>query len=126
MNPKKRTTIALLATVAAATSVAVGSGQASAPPVGALPNGPISTIATTRGEFVAIALPQHTEGLGWRIARAFNGNVLQEVREQSDVGGNLVVVFKATGAGKTSITFGLTRGERKKAFQSRRFDVRVN
>jgi hypothetical protein len=126
MNPKKRTSIALLAAVAAATSVAVGSGQASAPPVGALPSGPVSTIATTKGEFVAVALPQHTGGLGWRIARAFNGNVLQEVREQSDVGGNLVVVFKATGAGKTSITFGLTRGEREKAFQSRRFDVRVN
>ena len=31
-------------------SFAVGSGQASAPPVGALPSGPVSTITTTKGE----------------------------------------------------------------------------
>ncbi len=126
MRPKARTSIALVVAVAATTSFAVGSGQASAPPVGALPSGPVSTITTTKGEYVAFALPEHRGGLVWRVARPFKPGVLDEVREQSGVGGSLVIVFKAIGVGRTSITYGLTRGEREKAFQSRRFDVRVS
>ncbi len=126
MSSTKRTAVALLATVAAASSFAVASGQASAPPVGALPAGPVSTITTTKGEYVAFALPEHSGGLVWRVARPFKSGVLDEVREQSGVGGTLVIVFKATGVGATSITYALTRGERAKALQSRRFDVRVS
>ena len=126
MSSTKRTAVALLATVAAASSFAVASGQASAPPVGALPSGPVSTIRTTKGEYVAFALPEHSGGLVWRVARPFKSGVLDEVHEQSGVGGTLVFVFKATGVGATSITYALTRGERAKALQSRRFDVRVS
>jgi hypothetical protein len=126
MTHSRRTTIALLSGAALGASVVAGSAQASAPPVGPLPRGPVSTIATMKGQLVAVALPEDTGGLTWRIAGGFNGNVLQEVREQSDVGGNLVIVFKATGAGNTSINFGLTRGERVTAYQSRRFNIRVS
>ncbi len=125
MSPRTRNSIVLVVAVAAMTSFFVGSGKASAPPVGALPVGPISTIATTKGEYVAFALPEHRGGLVWRVARPFKPGVLHEVREQSGVGGSLVIVFKAIGAGSTSITYGLTRGEGEQAFQSRRFDVRV-
>lgn len=124
MPRRRRTSLGLLLTVVL-TAWSAAASSASAPPVGALPIGPVSTIATHTGELVAVALPERTDGLGWRIARAFDGSVLTEVREQSDVGGNLVVVFLARGAGTTSITFGLTRGERPKAIESRRFDVNV-
>jgi hypothetical protein len=126
MTHNKRSAIVLLSAASFAASFTAGSGQASAPPVGPLPSGPVSTIATVKGELVAVALPEHTGGLNWRIARGFNGNVLQQVREQSDVGGSLVIVFKATGTGSTSINFGLTRGERIKAYESRRFNIRVS
>ncbi len=125
MRHKKWKSIAPLAAVVGATTLAVGSGHASAPPVGALPNGPVSTISTTKGEYVAFALPAHSGGLVWRVARSFKTGVLNEVREQSGVGGTIVIVFKATGVGDTSITYALTRGERAKAFQSRRFEVHV-
>ncbi len=126
MHPKRRTFLALLAAAVAGTSFAISSGQAAAPPVGALPNGPVSTIVTTKGEYVAFALPEHSGGLVWRVARPFKAGVLDQVREQSGVGGSVVIVFKATGVGSTSISYGLTRGEREKAFQSRRFIVRVS
>jgi hypothetical protein len=126
MNPNKRTSIALVSAIAVVAAITAGSGHTSAPPVGSLPSGPVSTITTKAGELVAVALPQHTDGMGWRIARAFNSNVLREVGEQSNIGGNLVVVFKATGTGNTSIIFALTRGERPNAAQSRRFNFRVS
>ncbi len=126
MSSTKRRSVTLFATAAAVASFAVAPGEASAPPVGALPSGPVSRITTTKGEYVAFALPEHSGGLVWRVARPFKSGVLNEVREQSGVGGTLVIVFKATGVGAASITYALTRGERAKALQSRRFDVRVS
>jgi len=41
------------------------------------------------------------------------------------VGNSVVLVFRATGNGTTTVAFGLTRGETSKAFESRRFTVRV-
>ena len=40
-------------------------------------------------------------------------------------GPTVVLVFKATGKGTTTVAFGLTRGETAKAYESRRFTVRV-
>jgi predicted secreted protein len=125
MNPKHRALVAFPLSAAFAASIAVASSHATAPPVGALPSGPTAKIETQKGQLVAIALPEHTGGRVWRIARPFDSKVIQEVREQSDVGGNLVVVFKATGTGSAAISFGLTRGERSKAFESRQFHIQV-
>jgi hypothetical protein len=125
MDSGNRPAVAL-AFVAVVAIAAAASSQASAPPVGRLPLGPTSQIATQKGQLVAVALPEHSDGRVWRIARPFDSTVLREVREQSGVGGNLVVVFKATGAGNTTISFALTRGERPKAFESRRYRVQVN
>jgi len=114
------TTLAVAAAVAASATAAC----ASAPPVGPLPAGPTSTIATTAGELVAVALPHRSGGRSWRIARAFNSSVVREVSE-ADVGANVVIVFKATGAGTATLRFALTRGETAKALESRTFVVRV-
>jgi hypothetical protein len=37
----------------------------------------------------------------------------------------VVLVFRAAGPGKAVVSFGLTRGERAKAYESRRFTVNV-
>ena len=110
------------AAVVAATFVAVG--QADSPPVGALPNGPTSTIQTQKGQLIAFALPKRSAGRVWRIARKFDATVVRQVSE-ADVGNSVVLVFKATGSGTTTVALGLTRGETSKAFESRRCTVRV-
>jgi hypothetical protein len=112
--------------VAACIAAAVGAGSsfASAPPVGPLPTGPASSIQTRTGELVAFALPHRSNGRVWRIANAVNANVLRQVSE-ADVGDQVVLVFKAAGPGTAVVSFGLTRGERPKAYESRRFTVNV-
>jgi hypothetical protein len=98
--------------------------RATAPPVGALPAGPKSTIATQRGQLVAVALPSRGAGRSWRIARAFDDAVVREVSE-ANVGSNVVVVFKSVGEGQATLAFALTRGETAKALEARTFSVRV-
>jgi len=116
---------ALIAAVTALAGAAVaGAGLTTAPPVGPLPAGPTSTIETQKGQLVAFALPHRSAGRGWRVARAFNSRVLQQVSE-GDVDASVVLVFRATGKGTTTVSFGLTRGETAKAYESRRFTVRV-
>jgi hypothetical protein len=115
----------LTAATAVAACITAVAGLASAPPVGTLPAGPVSTIQTQKGQLVAVALPHRAGGRVWRVARAFNSKVLSQVSE-GDIGANVVLVFKATGTGTTTLTFGLTRGETKKAYESRKFVVRVS
>ena len=107
-----------------ASAVVAGSGFASAPPVGPLPSGPRSAIQTRTGELVAFALPHRAGGRVWRIARSVDSQILRQVSE-ADVGNQVVLVFKAAGPGTAEVAFGLTRGERPKAFESRRFTVSV-
>jgi hypothetical protein len=113
-----------LAAVVAAAGIAAASSQASAQPVGPLPAGPSDSIGTRLGQLVAVALPQRSGGRVWRIAHSINPGVLQEVTE-ADVGDSVVVVFKATGAGSSTVSFALTRGERSKVYEVRRYEVRV-
>ena len=114
---------ALVAALVLAGAVSVAA-SASAPPVGALPAGPVSVIPTQKGELVAVSLPSRTNGRVWRIARAFNGSVLAQVGE-ANVGKTVVLVFKAKAPGTTTVAFGLTKGETAKAFESRRFEIHV-
>jgi len=115
--------IGALVVPAAVVSTAAGA-RATAPPVGPLPSGPKATIVTHPGELVAVALPHRSGGRVWRIARAFDGKVLQEVSE-ADVGSNVVIVFKAGRAGSVTIAFALTKGETARALEARTFDIRV-
>jgi hypothetical protein len=104
--------------------VLAAGATASAPPVGALPAGPTQHITTQRGQLVALALPHAVSGRVWRLARAVNPKVLVEVSE-ADVGANVVVVYKATGRGNVTVSYGLTRGETAHAYAAQRFAVSV-
>ena len=96
---------------------------ATAPPVGPLPAGPSATIATQRGQLVAVALPKHA-GLSWRVARRIDARVVREVSE-ADVGANVVVVYRTVGRGRAKIVYALTRGESTHAQAARTFSVVV-
>lgn len=113
-----------LVAVSATVLALAAPGLASAPPVGPLPKGPVSTIQTTRGELVAVALPHRAGGRVWRIAGSVSSKVIREVSE-ADVEAQVVVVFRAVGTGTATVSFGLTRGETSKSYESRRFVVRV-
>ena len=114
--------IGLFAAVCALVVAAVA--DASAPPVGPLPKGPVQSIRTSRGSLVSVALP-HRTGLVWRLAKPVSPKLLVEVAE-ADVGTSVVVVvFRAKSPGRATIAYGLTRGETKKAHESRTFVVRI-
>lgn len=109
--------------VLVATLAVTGVAAATAPPVKHIPIGPVSTIATQRGQLVSVALP-HATGRSWRIARTVDAKVLREVGE-ADVGRNVVIVFKAVGKGDATVVFARTRGETARADASRSFSVTV-
>ena len=122
--PRHRHVAWSVALVAAVIVVFADTSLAAAPPVGPLPAGPSSTIETKKGELVAFALPHRPGGRVWRVARPFDSRVVRQVTE-ADVGKQVVLVFVATGRGTTTVSFGLTRGERAKAYESRRYTVIV-
>lgn len=113
----------LLVTVGVAGLAPVAS-QADSTPIGRLPPGPTSTIVTTKGELVSIALPHRSGGRVWRIARSIDSRILRQVGE-GDVGTNVVLVFKTYATGTAKISVALTRGETAKALEARRFTIRV-
>jgi hypothetical protein len=126
MNGRHRyvAVIAVATALTATLATVAGARTAAAPPVGPLPSGPTSTIQTQVGQLVAFALPHRPNGRVWRIARAIDSKVLVQVGE-ADVGANVVLVFKAKAKGSATISFGLTRGETAKAYEARRFSVKV-
>jgi len=116
--------VAAASVLTATLATVAGARTAAAPPVGPLPSGPTSTIQTQVGQLVAFALPHRPSGRVWRIARAIDSKVLVQVGE-ADVGANVVLVFRAKGKGSATVSFGLTRGETAKAYEARRFSVKV-
>jgi len=115
----------LAVTAAALAALVLGlPAGATAPPVGPLPKGPVSTIRAQAGSLVAVALPHRTGGLVWRLARGVSPKVLVEVSE-ANVGKDVVVVYRANGAGRATLAYGLTRGERTGARASLTFVVTV-
>jgi hypothetical protein len=116
--------VAVAAALTATLATVAGARMAAAPPVGPLPSGPTSTIQTQVGQLVAFALPHRPNGRVWRIARAIDSKVLTQVGE-ADVGANVVLIFKARAKGSATVSFGLTRGETAKAYEARRFSVKV-
>lgn len=115
--------------VLALSIAAVGGGAAASfadsTPIGALPRGPVSSIDSQRGELVAFALPRRGAGRVWRIARPVKASVLRQVGE-ANVGASVVLVFRATGPGDTTVSLALTKGDASsKALESRRFRVHV-
>jgi hypothetical protein len=128
MTPTFTRSIKAMLGLAIATAVAcaatAGAAQTDSTPVGPLPAGPTSTVATQKGELIAVALPHRSGGRVWRIARSFDTRVIRQVGE-ADVGSAVVLTFKATGKGSAVLRFGLTKGETAKALESRRVMVAV-
>jgi hypothetical protein len=120
--------LSLAASVAALLLVTAGAARADSTPVGPLPSGPIQEITVKRGQLVAVALPKaaSSTGLAWRVARAYDSDVVQQA-EEADVGAStVVVVFRATGVGRTSVVFAQTRGDASaRAVKALRFRIRV-
>jgi hypothetical protein len=116
----------LIAAAAAgvAALVLVLPADATAPPVGRLPKGSATTIRTTAGSLVAVALPRRSGGLAWRLARGVDARVLGEVSE-ANVGTDVVVVFRAMTPGQVRVLYGLTRGGTHRAHASLTFIVTV-
>ena len=106
-----------------AASVLVLPAAATAPPVGKLPKGPVTTVRAPKGTLVALALP-HLTGLSWRLARPVDGKVVVQVGE-GDVGTSVVVTFRAKAAGHTKVIYAATRGESSVARAARTLDVTV-
>jgi hypothetical protein len=53
--------------------------EATAPPVGPLPKGPVTTVRTVPGSLVAVALPHRSGGgLVWRLAHQTDTTVEEE------------------------------------------------
>jgi len=119
--PRQLTAFVAVSALAGAAATAT---RASSPPVGPLPAGPHATLTTKAGELVAVALPHRSGGRVWRIARPFDGSVLREISE-TDVGSNVVIVFKALRPGAATLSYALTRGETTKALEARTFAVRI-
>jgi hypothetical protein len=112
----------VLAVIVAALTIAAAAG-ATAPPVKHLPAGARSSITTTRGELVSIALPKKA-GLSWRLAKNTNTTVVREVSE-ADVDNSVVIVFKALKAGHANVVYAQTRGESTTAKSSKSYAITV-
>jgi hypothetical protein len=100
-----------------------GAASATAPPVGPLPAAKVTTVKTTRGQFVSIALPVR-RGYVWRVARPLPARVVRQVGE-GDLGRNVVLVFLAVGRGRGSIVLAETKGETARAYRAVRYEVTV-
>jgi hypothetical protein len=101
-----------------------GVAAADSTPVGPLPAGPTTSISTQRGALFAVALPHQPAGRSWRLKSNTHSRVAREVGE-ANVGTNVVVVFKATARGTTTLSYGATRGETAKAYAAKRFRITV-
>lgn len=110
--------------VALAAAVLATSAGATAPPIGPLPKGPITSIQVEHGQLFALALPKPASGYTWRGAKNTNVKVAKPL-DEGELNGNIVLVYKALKAGKTTIAYGLTKGETQKAYQSQTFQVTV-
>ncbi len=116
-----------LTVVCVAAALSASAASSTAPPVGSLPAGPVTTVKATVGETLALSLPRpDVSGGVWRIARAFDATVAREVGEATTKGGGVRVSFRAVGAGTTRVVYALTRGERAHAFAARTFKVVVS
>jgi predicted secreted protein len=115
----------LLSVVAVAACVAASAALSSAPPVGALPSGPTATVKTKVGGSFTITLAKSpVAGRVWRIARAFNGRVVSEIRE-GETKTTVWLRFRALAPGTTKIVVALTRGETAHAYAARTYRVIV-
>jgi hypothetical protein len=118
--------ISLVAATAAFLVPAVHASFASAPPVGPLPVGQVTTVSASSGSLIAVVLPRQSAstGLVWRLARAVNAKILRQTAERN-IGRDVIVVYKAVGPGSVTVAYGLTKGETRKAYKSVTYKIRI-
>jgi hypothetical protein len=106
--------------------LALGSAPArsSAPPVGPLPRGPVTTIRVRHGLLFAIALPRPVSGRTWRGARLSDATIARPL-DEGELNGNIVFTYRAGHTGTTTVIYALTKDETPKALQARYFKVIV-
>jgi hypothetical protein len=120
---KKRHALSML--VALGLAVAAGTAVADSTPVGRLPAGPTRTVSAAPGTTFRITLPAPAVAGGvWRVARAYDSEVVRQVGE-GDSGRGVWLSYRAVAPGTTTIVMALTRGETARAFAARRFRVVV-
>ena len=111
--------------LAVAVAMTCAEAWASAPPVGPLPKSPVTEVKTAVGSLISVTLPPLARaGYVWRQARRVDPKILSEVGE-GNIGKTVVVVFRANGAGKATIAYGLTRGETPRAIRAVTYRVTV-
>jgi hypothetical protein len=111
--------LVLVAALAALLIPVAHASVASAPPVGPLPRGQVTTVSASAGTLIAVALPGQApaSGLVWRLARSVDTKVLRQTAERN-IGRDVVVIYKAVGRGSATVSYGLTKGETRKAYKS--------
>jgi hypothetical protein len=118
----RRSLVGLVATLGLATAVV--SARATAPPVGPLPRGPVTTIRVQHGLLFAIALPRPGSGLAWRGARLSDATVARPL-DEGELNGNIVFTYRAGHTGTTTVVYALTRDETEQALKARYFKIVV-
>jgi hypothetical protein len=107
-----------------ALAIAALSAQASAPPVGPLPKGPVTTIHVQHGLLFAVVVPRPGAGLSWRGARHSDATIARPL-DEAELNGNIVFVYRAGHDGTTTVVYALTKDEGPKALKARFFKVVV-
>jgi predicted secreted protein len=115
--------VAVAATLVVA-ALAAASAPGTAPPVGQLPKGPVTSIRVHRGQLFALVVPKPAAGLSWRGARRSDATVARPL-DEGELNGNVVFVYRAGHAGRTTVVYALTRDEQRKALGARYFAVTV-
>jgi hypothetical protein len=117
--------LTLLAAGIATAALAVAA-SASAPPVGKLPAARTLAYKTIPGKVLTITLPNPAlKGGVWRVARAYDDQVVQELGERKLQNGSVRITLETTGPGTTRVIFAVTRGETAKAYAARIFEITV-
>ena len=117
--------ILVVVVAAVALTPAAISAWASAPPVGPLPQGPVTEIRVRHGLLFAIVLPRPAAGLFWRGARQSDATVARPL-DEGELKGNIVFVYRAGHVGTTTVVYALTRDEGPKALKARYFEITVS
>ena len=84
----------------------------------------MTLIQVQHGQLFALVLPKPGNGYAWRGAKNTNANVAKPL-DEGELNGNIVLVYKALKAGKTTVAYGLTKDETEKAYKSQTFQVTV-
>lgn len=121
----KRHVLTLLL-AAALGAVAASAALASAAPVGKLPPATKLTFKVMVDKPLSVTLPRpKIRGGVWRIARAYDSTVVQQQAERTLASGAIRITLRTTGPGTTRVIFALTRGETRKAYAARIYQITV-